>query len=73
MIQEDIREHTARCLNTYREKKQYSQEHMAELCNLSLKGYKNLEQGTSIPSLATALRIHDVTGMDLNTLTLPEQ
>ena len=73
MIQEDIREHTARCLNTYREKKQYSQEHMAKLCNLSLKGYKNLEQGTSIPSLATALRIHDVTGMDLNTLTLPEQ
>ena len=51
---------------------QYSQEHMAELCNLSLKGYKNLEQGTSIPSLATALRIHEVTGMDLNTLTLPE-
>ncbi len=72
MQQSDIREHTAQCLNTYREKMQYSQEHMAELCNLSLKGYKNLEQGASIPSLATALRIRDVTGMDLNTLTLPE-
>ena len=72
MLQDDIRKLTAYCLNTYREKMQYSQEHMAELCNLSLKGYKNLEQGTSIPSLATALRIHAVTGMDLNTLTLPE-
>ena len=72
MLQKDILKLLAHCLNTYREKKQYSQEQMAELCNLSLKGYQNLEQGTSIPSLTTALRIRDITGMDLNTLTLPD-
>lgn len=68
----DIRRRTSLCLCTYREQKRYTQERMAELCNLSLKGYKNLEYGHSIPSLATALRLHQVTGMDLNTLTLPE-
>lgn len=69
----DVRKLTSACLTTYREQHQYSQEHMAELCNLSLKGYKNIEQGTSIPSLETALRIHTVTGMDLNTLSLPRK
>ena len=68
----EIRKLTAECLITYREKNQLSQELMAELCDLSLKGYKNLEQGTSVPSLATAHRIHQVTGIDLNTLTLPQ-
>ena len=45
---------------------------MARLCNLSLDYYISIEQGISLPSLATAIRIHKVTGIDLNTLSLPE-
>ena len=72
MKQTIILENFSRYLITYREKNDYSQEYMAELCNLSLKGYQTLEQGTNIPSLVTALRIRDVTGIDLNTLSLPQ-
>ena len=68
----EIRQRTSQCLITYRSHNQFSQEQMAILCDLSLKGYVNIEQGNTIPSLTTALRIHEVTGMDLNTLTLPE-
>ena len=72
MTSKEIREKTTHCLITYREKMEYSQEYMAELCSLSLPGYQDIEQGIIIPSLTTAQRIRSVTGIDLNTLTLPE-
>ena len=72
MNQNEIRQRLVHCLITYRQNNFHSQKLMARLCNLSLDYYISIEQGISLPSLATAISIHKVTGIDLNTLSLPE-
>lgn len=72
MDQNDVRQRLSQCLIAYRKENFHSQSLMARLCDLSLEGYKSIEEGIIIPSLATAIRIHEVTKIDLNTLTLFE-
>lgn len=68
MNKEQIRRALSSNLFSYRKDHKLSQEAMAELCSLSCRGYKDLEHGKRVPNLATALRLHLVTGIDLHAL-----
>lgn len=68
MEKDQIRQALSQNLFTYRKSHRLSQEAMAELCSLSCRGYKDLELGIRIPNLETALRLHQVTGLDLHSL-----
>lgn len=68
MEKDQIRQALSQSLFTYRKSHRLSQEAMAELCSLSCRGYKDLELGIRVPNLETALRLHQVTGLDLHSL-----
>ncbi len=47
-----------------RKRKQYSQEKVARLINVSLKHYQNIEHGITNPSVTIALHIAEVLDID---------
>ncbi len=68
MDKDQIRQSLSQSLFTYRKLHNLSQEDMAERCSLSCRGYKDLELGIRVPNLDTALRLHQITGIDLHSL-----
>lgn len=56
-------------LYTYRKDNGLTQEQMAELLNIGVRHYQNLEHGKKLnPHFSLMIKIHKVCGIDLNEL-----
>lgn len=58
----------SKALYDYRKENGFSQKVFSEICDVSLRHYQELENGRSLPSLKTALRISKVIGLNLHDL-----
>ena len=60
--------HFGKIIRDRREKKKLNIAEVAELCEMSYKGYEEIELGDSDPKLSSVLKIVKVLGIDLGEL-----
>lgn len=55
-------------VRSYREKKHYSREKLAEICDISDRCISNIERGVSEPKLGTTINLCNACGIDTGLL-----
>ena len=59
-----------RIVREKRERRKWTLEYLAELCEMSVKGIEKIELGDSNPKLSTIIRISNVLDIDIGILNM---